>query len=85
MRMDHSKETLTIKMQVLPFKGGKLVDGAPMAKYPEYDPPGGGRWIYSGKKFGFGGGVLTPPAQRSERPMYAGPLGVRPDVPPASL
>ena len=48
MRMDHSKETLTIKMQVLPFKGGKLVDGAPMAKYPEYDPPGGGRWIYSG-------------------------------------
>ena len=37
------------------------------------------------KKFGFGGGVLTPPAQRSERPMYAGPLGVRPDVPPASL
>ena len=37
------------------------------------------------KKIGFGGGVLTPPAQRSERPMYAGPLGVRPDVPPASL
>ena len=34
---------------------------------------------------GFGGGVLTPPAQRSERPMYAGPPGVRPDVPPASL
>ena len=37
------------------------------------------------KKNGFGRGVLTPPAQRSERPMYAGPPGVRPDVPPASL
>ena len=37
------------------------------------------------QKSGFEGGGLTPPAQRSDRPMYAGPPGVRPDVPPASL
>ena len=49
------------------------------------DAQEGAKMLQERKEFGFGGGVLTPPAQRSERPMYAGPLGVRPDVPPASL
>ena len=48
VRYNYATGTLTIKMSVLPMKGGALVNGAPMEKYPEHDPPGGGTWAFDG-------------------------------------
>ena len=48
MRYNYATATLTNKFSVLPMRGGVLVNGVPMEKYPDHDPPGGGTWGFDG-------------------------------------